>query len=177
MPSVFGKKVLMVIAPREFRDEELADPKAILEKAGAQVTVASTAMGDCYGMLGAEVEADVAIGDARASDFDAVVVIGGMGSPKHLWASAALHRLLKDAETGGKVIGGICLSGAALARAGVLAGKRATVWRTPDSLAEMQKGKAETLDVPVVVDGRVVTANGPAAAKEFGLEIARLLGA
>ncbi len=177
MPSLFGKKVLMVIAPREFRDEELERPKAFLEQAGAEVTIASTAMGGCYGMLGAEVEADVAIGDVRASDFDAVIVVGGMGSQKYLWGSEKLHRLLQDAERDGKVIGGICLSGAALARAGVLAGKRATVWRTPESLAEMEKGKAITLDELVVVDGRVVTADGPNAARHFGERIAQLLGA
>lgn len=177
MSTLSGKKVLMVIAPKEFRDEELLEPRGILERAGAIVSVASTAPGECSGMLGATTRADLAIKDARAADYDAVVVVGGMGSPTHLWGNGALHGLLRDAQKGGKVIGGICLSGAALARAGVLEGKKATVWRTPESLAEMEKGKAKTLTEKVVVDGKVVTANGPEAAKEFGKEIARLLGA
>lgn len=177
MPTLSGKKVLIVIAPKEFRDEELAQPKQVLEAAGAEVRVASTAPGPCTGMLGAKVTPDVALSQATAKDYDAVVVVGGMGSPKHLWNDPSLHSLLKDAQLAGKVIGGICLSGAALAKAGVLEGKRATVWRTPESLAEMEKGKAKTMNEPVVVDGKIVTANGPEAAKDFGKEIARALGA
>src|SRR5262245_2222932 len=177
MPALIGKKVLMVIAPKEFRDEELLQTKQVLEGAGAQVRVASNAQGPCLGMLGARVTPDVALAEASAKDYDAVVVVGGMGSPKHLWNDSKLHSLLKEAQGAGKVIGGICLSGAALAKAGVLEGKRATVWRTPESLAEMEKGKAKTAHDAVVVDGKVVTANGPEASREFGKEIARALGA
>ncbi len=177
MSTLKGKKVLMVIAPKDFRDEELAHPKEVLEAAGADVRVASNAPGPCTGMLGARVQPDVALAEARATDYDAVVVVGGMGSPKHLWGDTRLHALLRDAQAAGKVIGGICLSGAALARAGVLEGKRATVWRTPESLAEMEKGKARTTTDAVVVDGKVVTASGPEVATEFGNEIARVLGA
>ncbi|MDD1666685.1 MAG: DJ-1/PfpI family protein, partial [Methanomicrobiales archaeon] len=62
----------------------------------------------------------------------------------------------------------ICLSPVVLARAGVLSGKKATVFRTADSVAEMRKGGADLRGEPVVVDGRFVTANGPAVARRFG---------
>ena len=176
MAKLTGKNVLMVIAPDGFRDEELANPKGILEKDGAKVTIASTKRGACSGMLGARVTADAAVSEAKASDYDAVVVVGGSGSPAHLWGSAPLHQILRDAKQANKVIGGICLSGAALARAGVLAGKNATVWRTDESIAEMREGKAKLSDAPVVVDGKIVTANGPEAANDFGRKLAQLLG-
>lgn len=176
MPRLTGKTVLMVIAPENFRDEELAEPKAILEGAGATVTVASTKAGACKGMLGATVTPDSTIASESASRYDAVVVIGGNGSPAHLWGNAPLHQILRDAKQANKVIGGICLSGAALARAGVLAGKHATVWRTDASVAEMRKGNAKLEESPVVVDGKVVTANGPAAATDFGRKLVQLLG-
>ena len=176
MPKLSGKNVLMVIAPENFRDEELAEPKAILEGDGAKVTVASTKVGACKGMLGATVTPDTTLASESASRYDAVIVIGGNGSPAHLWGNASLHQILRDAKQANKVIGGICLSGAALARAGVLAGKHATVWRTDASVAEMRKGDAKLEESPVVDDGKLVTANGPAAATDFGRKLAQLLG-
>ncbi|MFN0152161.1 MAG: DJ-1/PfpI family protein [bacterium] len=176
MAKLTGKNVLMVIAPEDFRDEELATPKAILEKEDAKVTVASTRAGTCEGMLGARVTPDTTLAAETAAKYDAIVVVGGGGSPAHLWGNTALHSILRDAKASNKVIAGICLSGAALARAGVLAGKNATVWRTDESIAEMREGKAKLADAPVVVDGRVVTANGPDAANDFGRKIAQLLG-
>jgi len=176
MAKLTGKSVLMVIAPEDFRDEELATPKAILEKEGAKVTVASTRGGVCAGMLGARVTPDTTLAVESASSYDAVVVVGGGGSPAHLWGNTALHTILRDAKAANKVIAGICLSGAALARAGVLAGKNATVWRTEESIAELREGRSKLVDAPVVVDGRVVTANGPDAANDFGRKIAQLIG-
>jgi protease I len=122
-------------------------------------------------MLGGKATAEIAIADARADEYDAVVVVGGSGSPEHLWGNARLHEILKATEKRERVIGGICLSGAALARAGVLKGKRATVWKTPQSLAELREGGASYTAEAVTVDGKVVTAEGPHAAKDFGARL------
>lgn len=167
-----GKKVLMVIAPENFRDEELNHPKEILEREGASVTIASSTLGECRGMLGARARPGLLIKDARSDDYDAVVVVGGAGSPTYLWPDSNLHQLLKEAKEKGKVIGGICLSGAALARAGVLKGVEATVFATPESLKEMEKGEARYIRRPVVASGKIVTAEGPASARDFGRAIA-----
>jgi protease I len=170
-----GKKVLAVIAPRGFRDEELHQPRQLLEAQGAEVTIASTVQGTCTGMLGARVKAELALAQAQSDDFDAVLVVGGSGSPEHLWDNADLHRLLREADAGGLVIGGICLSGAALARAGVLQGRQATVYQTPQTLEELKKGGARYVARHVVIDGNVVTAEGPASARDFGREIIKRL--
>lgn len=45
-------KVLMVIAPKDFRDEELFEPMAVFESNGLKVDVVSTTKGECVGMLG-----------------------------------------------------------------------------------------------------------------------------
>ena len=170
-----GKRVLAVVAPFGFRDEELQQPKQILESEGAEVKVASTVEGTCSGMLGARVKTDLTLGQARPNDFDAVIVVGGIGSPEHLWDNAELHSLLKQAAEANKVIGGICLSGAVLARAGVLAGKQATVYQTPQTLEELKKAGARYVAKDVVTDGNTVTAEGPAAAREFGRKLVERL--
>lgn len=170
-----GTRILMVVAPEQFRDEELLEPKRIFEEEGAEVVVASTAAGEAKGMLGARVTPDAQIKDVKPSDFDAVAVVGGMGSPTHLWENNTLHNLLRDMNAANKVVSAICLSGAALARAGVLENKEATVWPMPESLQALDDGKAKYKKQPVVKDGRTITANGPEAAREFGETIVKEL--
>lgn len=170
-----GTRVLMVVAPEQFRDEELLEPKRILEAQGAKVAVASTCKGTAKGMLGATVNPDMLIVEACARDFDAVTVVGGMGSPDFLWPDANLHRLLVEMHNENKVVAGICLSGAVLAKAGVLKGKKATVWPTPESLKVLEEGNAKYEKKPLVIDGKAITAEGPQAASDFGQAIVNLL--
>ncbi|HEY9787671.1 MAG TPA: DJ-1/PfpI family protein [Candidatus Obscuribacterales bacterium] len=173
--SLVGTRVVMIIAPEEFRDEELLTPKKELTEAGADVKVASTRPGEASGMLGAKVSPDLVLSNVRAEDFDAIIIVGGMGSPEHLWDDRALHTLLKNMHSQGKVVAAICLSGAVLAKAGILNGKQATVWPMPESLKALKDGKANYLKQPVVQDGRVVTADGPEAAHAFASTIIKEL--
>jgi protease I len=170
-----GMRVLMVIAPTEFRDEELLEPKKILSEAGAEVIVASTQAGAASGMLGASVQPDIVIDKAQASQFNGVVVVGGMGSPTHLWNNSHVHDLLRSCHKDAKLVAGICLSGAVLANAGVLQNKRATVYATPESLQALQSHGAKYIKEHVVIDGNVVTADGPEAASEFGHTLVEVL--
>lgn len=168
MKPLEGKKVLFVICQENFRDEELEHPREEVAAAGAAVEVAARETAPAKGMLGAMETPGVRIRDAKASDYDAVVAVGGRGTPEHLWNDEDLHRLLREARDAGKVLGGICLSGATLAVAGVLKGVEATCYATDASKREMAKGGAIFVEKPVVVSGRIVTANGPPAAREFG---------
>ena len=170
-----GTRVLMVIAPEEFRDEELLTPQSILSEAGARVDVASTRAGVATGMLGATVTPNLLLADVKAQDYQAVIVVGGMGSPEYLWQEPKLHAIIQELHKNGRVIAAICLSGAVLANAGVLAGKKATVYSTPESEQALADGKAEFVDQPVVQDGKVITANGPEAAQHFGETIVQEL--
>ena len=172
-----GIRVLMIIAPEDFRDEELLEPKELLTKAGAQVSVASTQAGEASGMLGAKVTPDSVVTGLNASDYHAVVVVGGMGSPTHLWNNPKVLQLLQETNSEGRVVGAICLSSAVLANAGVLNGKTATVYATDASLAALSAGGAHYSKEHVVHDGNVVTADGPEAASDFGNTLVRALRA
>jgi protease I len=175
-PSLAQKKVLLVVAPEQFRDEELLEPKRVLEAAGARTAIASTKEGIVTGMLGAKMRPAFRVKDARAADYDAVVVVGGTGSPQHLWNHAPLHALLRDRAAAGKVVAAICLSGAVLGKAGVVKGKRATCWPDPSAIAALTAGGAIYEKADVVTDGLVVTADGPASATKFGEAIAKAMG-
>ena len=168
--------VLYVIAPERFRDEELLEPQRALEAAGHRVTVASTRSGTATGMLGARVAVTATLREARAEDFDLLAFAGGAGSPAHLWESEDAVRLVKAVYGRGRPVAAICLSPPVLARAGVLAGKRATVYPESRAIIEMKRGGATLVDEAVVVEGIVVTARGPEASPAFCAALVNLLG-
>ena len=171
-----GRRVVFVIAPERFRDEELAEPRAVIERAGHLVRVASTRAGTATGMLGAREKVATSVAQLRAADCDLLVVVGGAGSPDHLWDHAPLRALVAALHAAGRPLSAICLSPPVLARAGVLVGKRATTYPTERALAELKHGGAEYVRQPVVQDGTIVTASGPEAAAAFGDALATLLG-
>ena len=169
------KKALMIIAPRDFRDEEYQEPKAILEREGVKVVVASTVAGTARGMFGTQVTPDTTIDEVNPTEFDAVVVVGGSGSQTHLWNNSKVHKIVQALHTKGGLVAAICISPVVLAKAGLLTGRKATVFRTATTLNELKKGGAVISDAPVVVDGKIITGRGPEAAREFGLKIAESL--
>ncbi|HQA04190.1 MAG TPA: DJ-1/PfpI family protein, partial [Thermodesulfovibrio thiophilus] len=78
-----SKKVLMIIASQNFRDEEFLTPKQIFEKAGFNVIVASSSLNTAKGTLGATVKPDILIKDVNVKTFDAVVFVGGPGAEEY----------------------------------------------------------------------------------------------
>lgn len=172
--SVSGMHVLMIIAPKDFRDEELLQPKELFEAHGIKVTIASTTLQQAKGMLGGTVKPDMLIKDVNPAKFDAIVLVGGVGASRY-WDDKAVHSLFIRAYKLGKVIGAICISPVTLANAGLLKGKKATVWASERHRMEA-KGAIYT-GADVQVDGNIVTASGPAASKAFGEAILKLLSA
>ena len=168
-------KVLLVIAQDGFRDEEYLVPKKTFEEAGIKIITASGTLENANGMLGAVVEPDIEIDKIDVEEFGAIVVVGGRGAPQYLYNNSVLHDVLREAYSSEKIVAGICLSGAVLANAGVLKGKKATVYATPESLTLMKKGGADYIKEGVVTDGRIVTAEGPAYAKNFADSILKLI--
>ena len=167
-----GKKVVMIVAARNFRDEELQKPMAILKAEGAQVTVASSTAGSARGMLGATVKVDLLLMDVRADAYDAVVFIGGVGASEY-WNDAGAHALAQKALEAGKVVAAICLAPVTLANAGLLQGRRATVWAS--EAGKLRAKGAKYAAAALEVDGKIVTADGPNSADAFGRAVARAL--
>lgn len=166
------KTALFVIAQEVFRDEEYAVPKETLESRGMRVVTASSLAGPAVGKLGMTATADISLADAGQSEWDAVVFIGG-GGASAFFDDALAHRIATQALAGGHVVGAICIAPSTLARAGLLDGVLATAFASQKQ--DLIAHGADWVEVPVVVSGRIVTANGPDAAEEFGRCIADLL--
>jgi protease I len=165
--------VLMVIAPENFRDEELLHTKEELERAGVETTITSSKTGEAKGKLGARVNVALKLDQVKVDDYDAVVFVGGSGSAIYFNDRRALS-IASEAFKKGKKVCAICIASVILANAGVLKGKRATVWNG-DYIEKIESKGATYTGKPVEVDGNVITANGPQAAREFGRTIARAL--
>jgi len=175
--NLAGKKIVIILAFRDFRDEEYFVPKEILQGAGAEVKTASNQMGTAIGADGADVEVNLLISEINIIDFDAVIFIGGPGCLENL-DNEESYQVAKETVSQNKVLASICISPVILAKAGVLEGKKAAVWSSPldrGPVKILENNGAIYQDKPVVVDGKIITGNGPAAAREFGEKIIELL--
>ncbi|MBU3958379.1 MAG: DJ-1/PfpI family protein [Candidatus Omnitrophica bacterium] len=166
------KKVVMVIAQEGFRDEEFLQPKEILEKNGIEVKVASSSLKEATGTLGAKVNPDLLIKDVDISEFAAVIFVGGGGSSQY-WDDPIAHKLAREGLNTDKIVAAICIAPVTLARAGILKGKRATVFSS--EAPQLKANGADYTAQDVERDGNIITASGPEAAREFGEELVRAL--
>lgn len=163
----------MVVASKGFRDEEYFVPREVVENAGFEVKVASDKPGVALGDDGGEVKVDYALNEVGPADYDAVAFIGGPGALKHL-DNEASYEIARKAKNAGKLTCAICIAPVILAKAGILKGKKATVWTSSlDKSAKktIEAKGAKFLDKNVVKHGKIITACGPKAAREFGGKI------
>jgi protease I len=169
------KPVLILIAQLDFQPIEYSETRKELEAAGLKVKVASLTTETAVGKDGSEVKPDIAIDKANPDDYEALAIIGGPGAPV-LARYEGVLAVVKKFSKKGKVIGAICIAPTVLAAAGVLLDKKATVWNN-DGLQEkvLQRYGAEFVDAPVVVDGKIITANGPKVSKDFGKQLAAMI--
>lgn len=174
MVDLKDKKIVMIIAHEDFRDEELSVPLDVFKKYGADVKVASSSLSMAKGKLGMKIKPDILYSDIDAKNYDAIIFVGGPGCPVY-WNDPKAHKIVKDAAAAGKVLAAICAAPPTLANAGVLKGKRATTFPLPDGEQQLIAGGAKYTAKAVEVDGSIVTANGPQSAKQFAEEIAKLL--
>ena len=174
MASLEGKRVVMVIAHENFRDEEFQEPYELLTSLGASVEIASTSLEEAKGMLGKRVKPTMLLENVDPNEFDAIIFVGGSGAARYFNDSTAL-RIAREAYEAGKVVAAICIAPVILANAGVLRGKRATVW-DGDFVKQLEANGASYTGNSVEIDGKVITANGPHAARQFAEAIAKLLG-
>lgn len=166
------KNILMVIAPRDFRDEEFNIPKEIFIDNGYKITVGSIQSGEAIGANGTKTKIDIVASDVDVNQYDAVVFVGGPGMQQIL-DDDSLKMLAQKFNVSGKLVSAICVAPAILAKAGLLKNKKATGFTDVKSDIENNGGKY--IDSPVAIDGNIITANGPKASNEFAKEIIKYL--
>jgi protease I len=162
------KRVVFITSPKNFRDEEYYKPKNILVNMGIEVITASIKTGELTGKFGLKTTSTLLIENINHDNFNAIVYIGGNGANIFFNNKHAL-KLVNDFYKQHKPIAAICIAGVILANAGVLKGKRATVFiDAKKSIIEM--GAIYT-GSSLEIDENIITANGPEVAELFGKAI------
>jgi len=166
------KKAVLIVASKNFRDEELFDTKRVLDEAGVKSIIASSKTGAVTGMLGGSAEATIGTEDVIVDNYDAIIFIGGSGAKEYFNNKTALQ-IARQAAEKEKILAAICIAPSVLANAGVLEGKKATSFAS--EAGNLRKAKAMYTGSDVERDGLIITGSGPAAATRFGQTIVKAL--
>jgi protease I len=168
---------IAVLATDGFEQAELVEPVKALRAAGANVQIVSLKAGEIQGMKhhdkGDKTKVDLELSKAKAADFDALVLPGGVANPDTLRANKEAVAFVKHFATSGKPIAAICHGPWTLIEADAVRGKKLTSW--PSLHTDLKNAGANWVDQEVVVDGLLVTSRKPDDLPAFNREFIKLL--
>ena len=170
---------VMILATDGFEQSELIKPKENLEQAGIETVVVSLEDGEIKGWnekdWGKSVKVDMTLEDARADDFDALLLPGGQINPDILRMNEDVIELIKDFDSAGKPIAAICHAPWLLVEADIVDGKTVTGW--PSIHTDLINAGADVVDREVVQDGNLITSRKPDDIPAFSKALIEKLGA
>ena len=162
------KPVLLIIAPKDFRDEELFETQEEIEKGGFETNIASKHTGECVGVKGGIANSIISIEDIMPEAYSAVVFVGGAGSRVY-FDDKKVHFIVNTFYKKNQPVAAICIAPVILVQAGLLKNKKATVY--PTEIETIQDAGAIYTGEPVTQDGKIITGNGAEASRAFGRAI------
>ena len=154
-----NNKTIAILATDGFEDSELTSPKEAVEQAGATTKVVSTETGEIEGKKGAKVAVDVTTADAKAADYDALILPGGTLNADAIRVDSDAVALVKAFKDAGKPIGVICHGGWIMTDADVL--KDVKVTSVANVKTDLVNAGAEWVDEEVVIDSGVISSRTP----------------
>ena len=160
--SLAGKKIA-ILATDGFEQSELMDPRKALDEAGATTQVISLKSGEIKGWKtkdwGDSVKVDKTLDQAKAQDYDALVLPGGVMNPDHLRMDPKAVQFVKDFVATGRPVAAICHGPWTLVEAGAVRGKTFTSW--PSLKTDLKNAGANWVDKEVVTDGQFISSRKP----------------
>ena len=156
-------KHIAIIATDMVEQVELVEPRKALENAGAKTELLSIKPGKIQGFnhfdKADEHEVDKLVEEADASDYDALLIPGGVGNPDQLRADENVVQFARDFFEEGKPVAAICHGPWVLVEAGVVKGRKLTSW--PSLQTDIRNAGGNWVDEQVVVDQGLVTSRKP----------------
>ncbi len=163
MNSLLVNKRVAILATDGFEQAELEEPMKALEAAAADVEIVSPHGGKIQGMRHAEkgeqFAVDRLLGEATASDYDALMLPGGLMNPDELRSTPVAVKFVRDFIASGKPVAAICHAPWILIEADAVQGRQLTSW--PAIRTDICNAGGEWLDAEVVVDNGLVTSRKP----------------
>lgn len=171
-PSLAGKKVA-ILCTDGFEESELLKPRAALQEAGAETILVSPQptsvkswTGDGFGQ---SVPVDIQLKSARAEDFDALLLPGGVINPDRLRTESAAVDFVRAFFEAGKPVAAICHGPQILIDAEVADGRRLTSYKS--IRRDLINAGAHWVDEEVVVDQGLVTSRQPSDIPAFNRKL------
>ncbi len=172
MEILKGKRIA-ILATSGFEESELFEPKKALEKAGANVYVVSLEPGKIKGWKdgnwSSEIDVDTLVYDVGKSDFDALVLPGGVINPDKLRRNNESVQFVRDFINSKKPVAAICHGPQMLIEADVVKGKTLTSFHSIKT--DLQNAGANWIDQNVVVDDGLITSRNPGDLAAFSKKI------
>lgn len=165
-------RVLMVLANFNFNDDEYEYTRKMLDDSGIEIKIAAGEPGECISVTGKNVDVDINLSNALPDEYKALIFIGGPGVDSYFTDGDALELAQKFFQEK-KIVAAICWAPVILARSGILAGRKATVWNGAKN--DLEKAGAIYSGDKVTVDNTLVTADGPDSALDFGQTIVNMI--
>jgi protease I len=168
MPSIPNARVL-IVATDGFEEWELFGPRQILQQRGAEVVLASLKRDPIQGTVhddpGKTIRPDMTVDDARADDFDALILPGGVRNPDQLRMHGNVIALIRTFAEQGKPVAAICHGPWLLVEADLVRGRTVTSW--PSIRTDLRNAGANVVDEASVTDGKIVTSRNPDDVEAF----------
>lgn len=175
MENLDGLRVAILVTDG-FEEDELAQPREALDKAGAATAIVSPKKEKVrswrYKEWGQEFLVDQPLGEADPSDYDALLLPGGVINPDALRIKPEAVAFVKAFVEDGKPIAAICHGPWTLINAGAVEGRTMTSW--PSLEADLTNAGATWVDRDVVVDGNLLTSRKPDDIPAFNREMLKL---
>lgn len=172
-----SNSTILIVATDGFEESELFGPLQILGDKGAEVQLASPDLKPIQATVhddpGKTIRPDLTIEDARADDYDALILPGGVRNPDQLRTNKATIRLIKAFADAGKPVAAICHGPWLLVEADLLRGKTATSWASIRT--DLKNAGANVVDEPAVTDGNIVTSRKPDDVPAFTEAVIQLI--
>jgi protease I len=159
---VSGKRVA-ILATDGVEQVELTEPRKALDDAGAKTVLVSPRNGKIkawqHDDWGEELQVDLPLSNARADDFDALLLPGGVMNPDHLRSEPQAVEFVREFFRSGKPIAAICHGPWMLVEAGAVRGRTITSW--PSLQTDIKNAGGDWVDREVVTDEGIVTSRKP----------------
>jgi protease I len=163
----------LFITANGFEDLELFCPLYRLLEAGVEADVAASVIGPLRGKHGYEVRAGKTFSQARSSDYDLLILPGGL-APQTVRKDELALKLVREYHSQDKPLAAICHGPQILISAGLVAGRKMTAYYKVQP--ELAAAGAQVLDEPVVVEGRLITSRVLSDLPYFCREIMKAIG-
>lgn len=168
MTQINGKRVAF-LATDGYEDSELTSPWQAVVDAGGIATLVAPADGSIEGKNGHTQAVDLVVARARASDFDALVLPGGVVNADHLRMDAGAVAFAQSFFEQHKPVGAICHAAWTLVESGVVAGRTLTSY--PSLQTDLRNAGATWVDEEVVVDEGLVSSRTPDDLPAFNAKV------